>query len=67
MPPISVSGLVAEWDWVRIHSTGFYSDGPRSLFARKVDRVEQWAMTDGSARRFLHFRGGGRLSAHGLG
>ncbi len=59
--PISADGLVAEWDWVHIHSTGFYSDGPKTLFARKVDEVEQWAMTDGSARRLLHFRGRGYL------
>jgi len=59
--PVAAAGLVAEWDWVRIHSTGFYSAGPQNLFARKVDDVEQWAMTDGSARRLLHFHGRGYL------
>jgi hypothetical protein len=59
--PVDHQGRIAEWDWVRIRSHGFACYGSENLFAATVGHVEQWAMTDGSARRLLHFRGQGYL------
>jgi len=59
--PVRLEGRVAEWDWARIRGTGFHCYGSETLFAFKVGQIEQWAMTDGSARRLLHFRGQGYL------